>query len=339
MGIFSTLTGIKDLGQLLAPSSRLASPFAEHANIHTISVADFPQAPTSRAEAMRVPAVVRARNLVCTTIARTPMAVDGVAPGWLTSATPVGAPAQSLFHRMLHTADDLLFYGVSLWALERGVSGAPTAAIHVPRHRWQIDADAIVIDGRLRPDMSELCVFQGIHDGVLQLCGDTFRDALNIARAASRVGATPAALIELRQTNDADISDAQIDAIISRYIAARRGENGGVSFSSTGIEVVEHDMAAENLLIDGRNAAAVDIARIFSVPAAFIDATVGGTSLSYSNAQSRMVELVTFGVEPLMSAIEARLSLDDMTDPGTSVNFDVAALLSTIPAIEKESSQ
>lgn len=340
MGVFKTLIGIKDLSQLLTPAARLASPFADtNTTIRTVSVGDWPQAPTSRAEAMRVPAVIRARNLVCTTVARTPLACTGIEPGWLTSATPEGANPQSLFHRMLNTADDLLFYGLALWALERDHAGAVTAAIHVPRHRWQIDGEGIIIDGRLRPSMSELCVFEGIHGGVLELCGDVFRDAANIARAAARVGETPSALIELRQTNDAELSDDQIDHIISRYVQARRGENGGVSFSSTGIEVVEHDMAAENLLIDGRNASAVDIARVFSVPAAFIDATVGGTSLSYNNAESRMVELVTFGVEPLMSAIEARLSMDDMTAAGTTVNFDVSALLSTIPSIGKESSQ
>lgn len=98
-------------------------------------------------------------------------------------------------------------------------------------------------------------------------------------------------------------------------------------------------MAKENLLIEGRNAAAVDCARAMNVPAAFIDATVGGTSLSYQNAASRMIELVTFGVEPMMSAIESRLNQPDIrpdyrADP---LRFDPAALLAAIPTtVEKD---
>uniref|UniRef100_UPI0013CF363E phage portal protein n=1 Tax=Pseudomonas viridiflava TaxID=33069 RepID=UPI0013CF363E len=92
--------------------------------------------------------------------------------------------------------------------------------------------------------------------------------------------------------------------------AARRGENGGVGYTNSAIEVKEHGAINEHLLVEGRNAAAVEIARIAGIPAVLLDAGAEGkSSMSYDNAQGRNAELVDYGLRPLMAAIAGRLSL------------------------------
>lgn len=337
MGIIDKIRRVAALPSTLAAYSATRSPFVTDSHLAELTAPAAP-ATVTRDLAMQIPAVIRARTLIVTTVARTPLvALDGGdAPAWMTATTPTGGHAQTQFHRHLWTADDLLFHGSAAWAIERDLDGNPVAAVHIPRALWSIDTDGHpVVDGR-RVDPAEVAVFEGIHSGILDHGAPSLRDGRLILRAAARVADSPAALIELRQTNDAELSDSDIEALIGRYVRARRGERHGVSFSSTGIEVHEHSLAKENLLIEGRNAAAVDIARLVGVPAPFIDASVGGTSLSYENAQSRMTELLTFGVAPILAAISARLNLPDLTSDGMGVKFDTASILNEIPLAAKE---
>ena len=62
-----------------------------------------------------------------------------------------------------------------------------------------------------------------------------------------------------------------------------------------------------------------------------VDAVQSGSSLSYSNVESRLHELITFGISPMMDAIAARLSMDDIVPRGTSVNFDTSAIMTALP--------
>ncbi|MDK4252611.1 phage portal protein [Corynebacterium propinquum] len=286
----------------------------------------------TRAVAMQVPAVMRARNLIVSTIARCKLiATDGYdEPYWLANRVIDHSYIKSTrMSRMIGTVDDLLFYGKSCWALDRGSDGVPMIAVHVPHHLWDTKDDgSLIVNGSLvSPD--EVCIFTGIHDGVLAHGAPAIRDARQIQAAAARVADNPAALIELRQTNNAQLSREEVQQLIDGYVAARKGRNSGVSYSSPGVEVNEHSIAKENLLIDGRNAAAVDVARVMNIPASFIDSSVGGTSLSYQNAATRMTELVAFGLSPMMAAIESRVNEPDMSHG--HMKFDVTEIFDSLP--------
>lgn len=288
--------------------------------------------PITRAVAMQVPAVMRARNLIVSTIARCKLiAADGYdEPYWLANRFVDNSYTKSTrMSRMLNTVDDLLFYGKSCWALDRDGTGTPMIAVHIPRHLWDIKDDGTVIVNGNAVSPEDVCVFTGIHDGVLTHGAAAIRDARQIQAAAARVADNPAALIELRQTNNAQLSREEIQQLIDGYVAARKGRNSGVSYSSPGVEVNEHSIAKENLLIDGRNAAAVDVARVMNIPAPFIDSSVGGTSLSYQNAATRMTELVAFGLSPLMAAIESRVNEPDMSHG--HLKFDVTEIFDALP--------
>lgn len=316
-------------------SMAIASPWVERpTHLEPIVLADlWPEgyAPNviSRDAAIRIPAVARSRGLVATTIARLPIVARDAAgneidaPAWLTT-TAGTLPA---YHRMLWTVDDLFFHGWSLWAVERDRAGSITDAARVDWDRWHIDDDgAVRVDDIIARD-GDVVLIPGINEGLLVTGADTLAQAARLARAADRAAETPAAQVELHQTSDAPMTNEDIDAIIDRWARARRGENGGVAYTTAALEVREHGAAAEHLLLDGRNASDVDIARHAGIPATMIDATLSGSSLSYQNTAARLSELVTFGLSPFMAAIASRLSQDDVTDPGVTIEFDATGTI------------
>lgn len=305
----------------------VASPFSP-SNLNSVVWPDLMGAdylPMTRAEAMTVPAVARARMLIAGSIAQVPLHsyIDGtltaVQPIWITRTDGPLSP----FHRMLWTVDDLLFFGWSLWAVTRDESGAVLTAGRVPFDRWDFDtAGRIEVDGELVND-DEVILIPGLDEGLVCRASRSIRHASKLIKAAETAAETPIPALELHQTNDAPMTPDEIAAMIASWAAARKGANGGVAYTNSAIQLIEHGSPSEQLLIEGRNAAAVDIARACGLPATMLDATGPSASLTYETTEGRTRELIDFGLAPYLTAISARLSLDDMTLAGTHVAFDV----------------
>lgn len=327
MGIFSRIRDALDAPALYHPNA-IASPLRSDSLAPVFAGADLPNLgdAVNRDMAMAVPALARARTLICSTIAGVPLVSvddrgddDGRTPDYIATTTGDVSP----YHRMLWTIDDLFFHGWSLWTVERNSRGYVIDAARVPFELWSMDSDGdILVDGEpARAD--EVCLIPGISEGILTTGRSTIAQAHQLLRAAARAADNPSAQVELHQTNDAPMTDEDVEWLISRWARARAGENGGVAYTSNGIEVREHGASSEHLLVDGRNAAAVDIARHANLPATMVDATLSGSSLSYQNTAARMSELVTFGLSPLMNAVAARLSQNDMTPKKITLRFDL----------------
>ena len=291
----------------------------------------------TRDEAVQIAPLSRARQLIVSTIPRLPIiarTVDGDdadVPAFLTASTGNLTP----FHRMLWTIDDLFFYGWSLWAVERDDNGEIVDAARVPYNTWRFDDDGNVTVNDVTVNRDDVILIPGVGEGILTYGRATLSEALNISRAIQKAAETPSAQIELHQTNEAPMTDEQVDRLVARWAEARRGKNGGVAFTSSGIEVREHGAAKEHLLIEGRNAVAVDIARHAGIPSTMIDATLSGSSISYQNTSARMAELITFGLSPLMSAVASRLSQDDVTAPGVLIDFDTTSVIEALRPLDK----
>ncbi|WP_223144652.1 phage portal protein [Corynebacterium poyangense] len=318
-------------------SVALASPWAPRPN-HLIPADSWISAdilgldarPVTRDLAMSVPALARARSLIVTTIARLPIYATkngerlDEQPRWIDRTDGPVSP----YHRMVTTCDDLLFYGWSLWVVKRDTDGYVIAADRVPINYWTVDNDDNRILINDQPiDQREACLIQGPNEGILAFGADTISHARSVLDAVKRAADTPAAQIELHQTNDVPITEERAAAIRDQWIAARKGKNGGVAFTTAGLEVKSHGQPATDLLIDGRNAAAIDIARLCGIPATMVDAVLSGSSLSYSNPSTRLAELVAFGLSPFMAAIAGRLGMDDIVSRGVRIEFDTAETL------------
>lgn len=318
-------------GDMPGPPTSIASPLSRPNHLAHVMAPDWFPASIDRDRAMRVPAVARARLVICSTIAGYPLVVSNRSgrldrqPPWVDRTSGPISP----YHRMLWTVDDLLFYGVSLWAVDRGADRQVLAADRVPWDAWTLTNDGIVFHRRNTEtgtvtdelaDPDSVILIPGNDGGLLEHGIDAIAQALAISASVGRFVANPSAYLELHQTNDVPISVADRDELIAGWAAARRGESGGVAFTSAGVEVREHGAAQEHLLIEGRTAAALDIARAAGIPGAIVDAVIG-EGLTYQNADTKTGDLHRYGLSSYTRAISARLGLDDMVPAGQSVAF------------------
>jgi hypothetical protein len=83
--------------------------------------------------------------------------------------------------------------------------------------------------------------------------------------------------------------------------------------------------------VEGRNAAAVNMARAASLPASMVDATNAGASLTYETSAGRNAEFLDYGADLYLDSVAARLSLDDAMPEGQAARFDTAKLRSITP--------
>ena len=287
-------------------------------------------ADVSRSEAMGIPSVAKVRIRVASKIGGFPLiAMKGQglyspAPAWCENLETDRAN----FNTLAWIADGLMFYGRAyLLITERDSVGWPKHFQFVPEWKAQTEHGQLVRAFGRQVKLADWVRIDAHHEGLLNYGQDALKRAGLIERAASRAAENPVPSIELHQTGGGDMTDEQIDSLIKRWADARNGKNGGVAFTSTSIETKTHGQAVEQLLISGRNLAAIDVARAMGAPAWMIDATTNGSSITYGNVNSRSRELVEDLLEPYMNAIAGRLSLDDVLKRGVWLKLDPGKIL------------
>lgn len=287
--------------------------------------------PLGRSKAMSVAAVAKARHLITGKIAGFPLVcMTGHAPtprppAWI-QQLEAGRPQVETLRWI---ADGLIFHGRAwLRVAERYADGRPARFELVPEHAATVDKL-----GRLAQafgkdvDPADSVRIDGPHEGLLNNGQDRLREAVAFDAAAAKAADNPVPSIELHQTQGEPMTREEIDQLIELWAAARRGANGGVAYTNQAIEAKTHGLALEQLLISGRNLAAVNIARLLGLSAWAVDASIEGAGLTYNTVPARSRELIEYGLQPYMDAITGRLSMDDLLPNGTWCRFDTARLL------------
>lgn len=335
------------------PSLPALSPWADDSFLERVVVPDiWPDTvprPMTRGEAMQVPAVARSRHLICATIAALPLVVlrggDPVPdqPYWCYGTDgQLGAldddqriryglyVGQSPFQRMLATADDLLFCGWSLWLVTvADPAGRPLRAVHIPFSLWDVDAEGRIIDQDGQPfAAAAVLLIQGPHEGVLTFGAATVRAASTLEATAASVAQTPFRL-GLHQTSEITLTPDERALIVAETRRAL-ADNQGILFTNSALEVTEYRLDSAELLVGGRQAAALDVARHLNIPGAMIDAEPSGSTLTYSNPESRNQQWLDYGLAAYTDAIAAALSMDTVVPAGQRTAFDTSSLTTTI---------
>ncbi|MFT4299324.1 MAG: phage portal protein [Aeromicrobium sp.] len=331
-----------DIATFVADPASLpfASPWSGPSDLNRIVVDDILGASTpvnTRAAAMRIPAVARARNLIVSTICRCPLKPfrggeplpDSAAPWTLRTGS-----STSWQHRVAWTVDDLIFSGWSLWWRVNGADGFPLYADRIGRDRWTINADNHVeIDGAQVPD-DRVILIPGLHEGVLSYGVDALADTRRMYQIVRERLENPIPALDLHQTSGEDMTREERRALLEDWRTARRAAGGAaVGYSSAAIEVRELGAGAgADLLIEARNAASLDIARVIGVGASRLDATAPKASLNYETTNGRNQEFVDFDTALYMTPIAARLSLDDVVPAGQRIAFDTTEITDLAPS-------
>ena len=307
---------------------------------------------TSRHDAMSVPAVARARNLICGTIASMPleMFVQDVETQELRQQPPlpwVRQPQADMprMTTLAYTVDSLWFYGRAYWMVTRTYAedGRPQ------EFRW-VDPLDVSFDTDLETGLitryyyrsipvptsgrGSLVVFTSIDEGLLVRAGQTIKTAVELERASLEFARNPAPSITLKNTG-VDLPADQVRSLLEGWRESRRASGGAVAYLSAAMELSSVGFSPKDLaMVEAREFSVAEIARATNIPPALLGANIG--SMTYQNVQAERRSLVDLALQPYMSAIEQRLSMDDVLPRGTSVMFQPNDFLRATPIEEAQ---
>ena len=288
----------------------------------------------TRREALSVPACARGRNIIVGTAASLELHVKRKFDETRVEPTPtiISQPDKNMPTAVVYgmTAENILFHGVAYWQIKEldPATGRPSQIrwIDAPRVSQVLDSTGeIVIGYQLEaqrvPDngIGSLIQFTGIDpDGVLNRGGRTLRTAAALERAVFNYAETPTPSVVLKANVPMDSNKAT--AILNAWKQARQTK--GTAFLSDNVDMQSVGFNAADLqLTEAREYLAKEIARLMNIPAYYLDASTN--TMTYSNVTAERRALLDFSLRPLLTAIEQRLSMDDITVSTQYVEYDL----------------
>jgi hypothetical protein len=327
-----------------------ASPWSDNSNLVDITFDDLFGATedtlnraVTRDQAMSLGVVARARNVVAPTIARLPLpAQDQAGPrvdsGFDFLRQPESDPAWSRpgFVTYLWTVDALMFYGRAWWWVTKRYTdtGAPRFFRWVPEWDARLSTSGrlmgLLSDDSVKIPDGDVVRIDGPHEGVLNYARRELNMARSLDKSAAYTADNPVPAINLQEQPGVGpmqrLTVDETDSLVAKWRAARRAGKV-VSYTPASVKPEVLGLNVEQLLIEGRKYSALQVTRAMNVPAWVTDVPLEGSSITYTNVASRSRELVDFGLMPYLSAIESRLSADDVLPRGVWCRYDLTELL------------
>jgi HK97 family phage portal protein len=288
-----------------------------------------------RENAMQVPSVARCRNLICGIIASLDFELYNKNTGeelsrplWLDQ--PDYRQPRSV--TISYTIDSLLFFNVAYWrqisayaddGRGSGYEWVSNARVTFTTNAFGTEIEQYFLDGKEVPmsGIGSLITFQGLQGmGILQSGARTIQAALDLEKAAAVSAATPMATTVLKNSG-ADLPEQQIQGLLAAWKAARQSRSTSYLTSTLSVENIGFS-PKDMMYNEAIQNSATQICRIFGVPAYMLSADQN-TSMTYQNILDSRKEFVAYTLQPYITAIENRLSMNDMTANGNVVKIAV----------------
>jgi HK97 family phage portal protein len=297
----------------------------------------------SRHDAMTVPSIARARNLICGTTASIPLEYYNkktgeviAPPRWITQLSK----SQPSFVTLSWIVDSLLFYGVSYLLVTDRYSedGRPANFEWVANTRVTFTTDTYglfvtqyYIDAS-PVDMNDIVTIQGFDEGVLDRGSRTIQAAIDLERAAALNSANPQPAGFLKNTG-ADLPPNEVQGLIAAWKRAR--QNNSTAYLTSTLDYSPVSFSPKDMMYnDGIQNLSTQIARLCNVPAYYLSADQN-TTMTYANVTEERKQFFSLSLEPYVQAIQARLSMDDISTAGHEVRFAVFdTFLKSDPLVE-----
>ena len=285
----------------------------------------------TRSNALSVPSVVRSRNLIAGTIASMPLELYRK-----TTGEELGKPLwmdQPCFNQprsvtIAYTVDNLLFFGVSYWLVKSRYQedGRPASFEWLAHHRVtpQYSQDAQMVEGYLvdgvAVSMDNMVTFQALSDGILSMGGRVLQAAIDLERSAQIAASTPMATGYIKNTG-ADLDPKEVQGLLAAWKSAR--QNRSTAYLTSTLEYNPASFSPKDMMYnEAKQDYATQIARLCNVDAFYLSADANN-SMTYSNLLDSRKQFVSLTLQPFISAIEDRLSMNDITANGNEVRFDL----------------
>ena len=287
-----------------------------------------------RISAMSIPAVNRCRNLIANTIGAMELKLELKRTGEDLPKLPwMDQPSlnQPYAVTLAYTVDSLLFFGVAYWEITEvyADNGYPA------RFNWVANSRVIPkydkkntfiegyqVDGAVRPmsGLNSLVTFQSMTDGILQTGARSLTAALDLDRASSIAAATPMPSGVLKNTG-ADLGENEVQGLLAAWRNAR--QNRSTAYLTSTLEFQPASFSPKDMMLnEAKQYMATEIARLCNVPAYYISADMNN-SMTYANVQDERRQFVSLSLQPYISAIEQRLSMNDITPSTQKICIDL----------------
>jgi HK97 family phage portal protein len=290
---------------------------------------------TTRALAMSVPSVARARNIICGTIGSLPLTTFNRITGeYVDPHRVINQPDPRVAGFVIYCwlAEDIWLYGAGYGQVLEMYSatdgGRVRAWTRVSPDRVTVDTDFLnttingyKVDGKSVPmqGVGSIIRFDGADEGFLHRSGKTVAAAVYLENAALNYAKEPAPSMVLK-SNGTNLTAERISSLLTAWKSARQSRS--TAFLNADVDLKEFGFDPKSLqLAEGRQYVALELARACGIPAYFLSAET--TSMTYSNAVSERRSLVDFSLRPILKAIEERLSLPDFVPNPVMVRFDL----------------
>lgn len=334
--ILRSLAAALGLSGLSAAQDVIRSPWSDSSHLAEFSFehmyGENAHGLVSRSDAIHIGTVAGVRDVLTGRISRCPLIEYGTddqptpanSRPRVLSQPEAGRPRSQT---ITWTVDEMLFYGRTFWEVtERDTNGKPSRFRLVRDKDVETDDAGQMIRAHGQPVRPVDSVrIDGPHEGLLERGSDVIRRAIRLNRSAAKAEANPVPSIDLH--NEGEDPDAQgIKDMLASWTKAR--ENSGVGYSSKGIKVNSLGQHPEQLMIDGRRAITLELLRHMGAGTnpEIVAAAAEGSSLNYTNKASREQALIDNFLAPYMTAIEDRLSMDDIRPHGRYVKFNTDIL-------------
>ena len=296
--------------------------------------------------ALQVASVARCRNLIAGVISSIDLALYKKSTG-----EKLGSPVwleqpdlrQPRSVTISATVDSLIFYAVAYWRTTSlyADDGRPSGFEWVANNRvtyttnqYGTEIQDYFVDGNKVPmsGIGSLVTFQSLLPGVLQSASTTIKAAYDIQRASAVSAATPMPTGVLRNTG-ADLPEAQIQGLLAAFKSAR--QNRSTAYLTSTLEYVPTSFSPKDMTYtESSQYLSTEIARAMNVPAALISSDMNN-SMTYQNILDGRKEFVAYSLQPYISAIEDRLSMNDITNSSNQIRFAVDDTFLRVDAKER----
>ena len=289
----------------------------------------------TREQAMSVPSVARARNIICSTIGSLPLETynhftkEHIEPNRVIMQ-PDPRIAGSAIYAWI--AEDLLFNGVAYGQVLDSYAASDNSRVRAwtrvapNRVSYTLNSNSTIItayqiDGIEVPNsgVGSIIVFSGLDEGVLNRAGRTIRAAQELEKAAELYAKEPVPTMVLK-SNGTNLTPERITKLLESWKVAR--STRATAFLNADVELNALGFDPEKLQLNqARQYLATEIARAVGIPASFLSAET--TSMTYSTTVMERKALIDFSLRNIITPIEQRLSAADFVPNGVEVRFDI----------------
>lgn len=300
--------------------------------------------PVTKRMALSSDVVLRGRNLLCSFSTLPLLVRNGAGKRVVNPLLDQIDPNMPNVVTLAMTVEDLVLEGYAWWRCTAwDSSGFPTSAEHLdaasvtmtpPRDQWnlrtlpseqKLPVGEVWVDGvrtSVRDSLGRpvLIRFDSPNPGVLKAAARSIRHLLLLQNAGVRYADSTRAQEYFTPDPNADaLSVTEIQDLLDKWHAARKRNVTGYVPGSMKLEQVDVMSPVELQLIDILKQAIIGVANAMSLDAE--DLNVSTTSRTYQNGVDRRQDRINDVFSMYMSAIVGRLSMNDVTRRGHTVDW------------------